>query len=313
MEKPYDNHVDISLSNNILLTFVILLNFVNYNQIDRQALIANMSNFRYIVYSAKLLVPTKLNFDSAKKRKADVSQELQLESQSEIKGIAHWIDQNTDYDFVVVTHDPAKIEGRNCFRWCEDITCEHQHLLVHSDENVKHMEQTLKSFIRHESKVLPDIRARIFIPGDEKLSFALQFLNLKREDIKRRGEVFETLFRADDLNIDLATKRNDNMDAVWEIERSSGVRRTDWAAMSEYQQRLLAKIDSLESSGSPFKRSLEDFIDILAVGWGSFYRSDHSSYLHVQCGLSNAQCSCWECWESGLESADESSRSKDSQ
>ena len=83
------------------------------------------------------------------------------------------------------------------------------------------MEQTLKSFIRHESKVLPDIRARIFIPRDEKLTFALQFLNLKREDIKRRGEVFETLFRADDLNIDLATKKNDNMDAVWEIEPES--------------------------------------------------------------------------------------------
>ena len=267
----------------------------------------NNSKFRYIVYSANLLVPAKWTFDSGKKRKAEVNHELQLESQSEIRGFAHWIDQNTEYDFVVVTHDPSKDENKSCFRWCEDIGSEHQHLLVHCSENVKHMEQTLKSFIRHESRVLPDIRARVFIPKDEALTFGLQFLKLKREDIKRRGEVFEKMFRSEELGIDLSTKNADQMESTWEIERSSSCRRTDWTTMSEYQQRIMAKIDSLESSGSPFKRTLEDFIDILAVGWGSIYRSDHSSYLQVQCGLTSAQCSCWECWDAGLETSSESS------
>ena len=52
-------------------------------------------------------------------------------------------------------------------------------------------------------------------------------------------------------------------------------------------------------------RSVEAFIDILACGFGSFHYTDHSTYLEVRCGLSAAQCSCWECWESSLESSED--------
>ena len=61
-------------------------------------------------------------------------------------------------------------------------------------------------------------------------------------------------------------------------------RRQECATMTEYQRRILAKIESLESTDSPFKQKLEDYIE--ATGWGSIYRTDHSTYLKVQCGMS---------------------------
>ena len=87
---------------------------------------------------------------------------------------------------------------------------------------------------------------------------------------------------------------------IWEIERSCPNIRSESASMTEYQ-RILAKIESLETTFSPFKQTLEDYIDILATGWGSIYRTDHSVYLEVQCGMNNSQCTCWECWDAPLE------------
>ena len=61
------------------------------------------------------------------------------------------------------------------------------------------------------------------------------------------------------------------------MERSCPNRRQECATMTEYQRRILEKIESLESTDSPFKQTLEDYIDILATGWGSIYRTDHST------------------------------------
>ena len=153
------------------------------------------------------------------------------------------------------------------------------------------MEKIIKSYIRHESKVLSEIKARIFTPTSASQTFNEQFLRFNSSDIIRRGDIFEQFTR----NADTV------MDILGEIERSCPNRRLESASMTEYQKRTLAKIESLESTDSPFKQTLEDSIYILATGWGSTYRTDHSVYLEVQCGMNNAQCTCWECWDAPLE------------
>ena len=53
---------------------------------------------------------------------------------------------------------------------------------------------------------------------------------------------------------------------IWEIERSYPNIRSESASMTEYHRRILAKIESVETTVSPFIRTLEDYIDILATG-----------------------------------------------
>ena len=81
-------------------------------------------HYRFIVYSAKLLVPTKLtletNVSSQKKRKLD-SNEISLSVQNQTRGLAHWIDSHTDYDFAVISQEAGAQNTSNCFRWCEDL------------------------------------------------------------------------------------------------------------------------------------------------------------------------------------------------
>ena len=131
-------------------------------------------------------------------------------------------------------------------------------------------------------------------------------------DVVRRGEQFEHFLRADELGLDKRT--NEKMDIVWEIEKTCPVRPLQLTTLNEDQRRLLAKIESLQSSDSPFKSSLESFIDILAAGYGSVNMSEHSAFLKIECGLTEAQCSCWECWENDLinnEGSDEKNENPD--
>ena len=268
-------------------------------------------NYRFIIYSAKLLVPAKLSLETAsvsqKKRKHEAS-EVSLSIQNQTRGLTQWIDSHTDFDFAVVSHEAGSENSGICFRWCEDLTSDHQHIMVCSD-NPKQMEKTIKSFVRHEGKVLYEIRTRMFVPQSPLQTFINQFLGIGAVDVVRRGEQFEHFLRADELGLDKRT--NEKMDMVWEIEKTCPVQ---LATLNEDQRRLLAKIESLQSSDSPFKSSLESFIDILAAGFGSVNMSEHSAFLKVECGLTEAQCSCWECWENDLinnEGSDEKNENPD--
>ena len=264
--------------------------------------------FRYLVYSAKVLVPTKTPIDnsnaSASKKRKSESSELSLTAKSQQKGLAYWLDAYTDFDYAVINHDPSLHTHLESVRCCDDITWEHQHIMIFS-ETPKQMEKTLKSFVRYEGKVLHEIRARLFIPLEPFETFKEQFLHVSARDVAQRGDEFEKFLRAEELGLLNTSNRTPKMEVIWGIEKSSPIRRLELSTISDYHRRLLAKIESLESTDSPFKQSVEAFIDILACGFGSFHYTDHSTYLEVRCGLSAAQCSCWECWESSLESSED--------
>ena len=50
--------------------------------------------------------------------------------------------------------------------------------------------------------------------------------------------------------MDISPKRSSLMETVWEMERSCPNRRQESATMTEFQRRILAKIESLESTDS---------------------------------------------------------------
>ena len=178
-------------------------------------------NYRFIIYSAKLLVPTKLSLEttpvSQKKRKHE-SSEVSLSIQNQTRGLTQWIDSHTDFDFAFVSHEAGSENSGSCFRWCEDLTSDHQHIMVC---NPKQMEKTIKAFVRHEGKVLYEIRTRMFIPQSPPQTYINQFLGIGTVDV-RRGEQFEHFLRADELGLDKRT--NEKMDIVWEIEKTCPVR-----------------------------------------------------------------------------------------
>ena len=166
-------------------------------------------------------------------------------------------------------------------------------------ENPKQIEKT-KSFIKHESKVLQEVRARMFIPHSPLGTFMAQMLRLGAVDVTRRGDVFENFIRSDGLGLE--ANSIERMDCVWEIEKDCPIRRLELSTLTEDQRRLLGKIESLLASDSPFKSTLEAYIDILASGFGSIHQTDNSAFLEVRCGLRNAQCTCWECYEDSFDS-----------
>ena len=250
-------------------------------------------HYRFSVYSAKVLVPAKLSPEPSstlsKKRKHDDSVDDPFSVPSQPHGLAYLNGAYTDLSFAVATHDISSTIITSCFRWCEDLSSEHQHVMVVS-ENPKQMEKTIKSFIKHESKVLQEVRARMFIPHSPLGTFMAQMLRLGAVDVTRRGDVFENFIRSDGLGLEANTIQR--MDCVWEIEKACPIRRLELSTLTEDQRRLLGKIESLQASDSPFKFTLEAYIDILALGFGSIHRTDHSAFLGVRCVLRTARCTC---------------------
>ena len=115
-----------------------------------------------------------------------------------------WIASHTDFVFAVVYHEAGSENSGSCFRWCEDLTSDHQHIMVCSG-NPKKMEKTIKEFVRHEGKVLYEIRTRMFIPQSPLQTFINQFLGIGAADVVRRGEQLEHFLRADELRLDKRT------------------------------------------------------------------------------------------------------------
>ena len=165
----------------------------------------NLDNFRYIVYSAQVLIPSHFPFDSNSKRRKTDPREANQTTQVQPKGPAHWIDQFTEWQFAVVNHEPEKTQQH--FRWCDDISFEHHYILVYTNDNPKYMEKIIKSYIRHESEILFEIKARIFAPTSAFQTFNQQFLRLNVSDITRRGEIFDQFTRNADTVMDISPKR----------------------------------------------------------------------------------------------------------
>ena len=254
-----------------------------------------LSSFRFIVYSAQILLPAQQTVESlsGKRRKTEHPQ-LTLTSQQHTKGLAHWIGSLQSS-----TMSPTKLTQ------------------VHpSDGVMTSPRSTSTSFFiqtiilntwRKLSSLLFDMKAKYSTKSEhECLCPKAAFRHLINSSCystywrfqdEGRGEIFEEFIRNTDSLVENIPKRSQQMDLVWEIERSSPARRTEINTLTEYRKRLIAKIESLQSTGFPFKDTIEAFVDILGASLGSLYRTDHSMFIEVYCGLTNAQCSCWECWD----------------
>ena len=64
--------------------------------------------------------------------------------------------------------------------------------------------------------------------------------------ITRRGDIVEQFPRNADTLKDISPKRRSLMETVWEMQPSCRNRRQEFATMTEYHRRILAKIESRE-------------------------------------------------------------------
>ena len=58
---------------------------------------------------------------------------------------------------------------------------------------------------------------------------------------------------------------------------------------------LFQRLVELEKSDAPFKDSILSYIDLLQNGIGRIYLSEHRCTLDIDLGVTNAQCTRFEC------------------
>ena len=87
--------------------------------------------------------------------------------------------------------------------------------------------------------------------------------------------------------------------SVWEYEKKNNS--LGASVGSEKALFLFQRLLELESSDAPFKDSILSYIDLLQKGFGRFYVTEHSRTLDIDLGVTNAQCTCFECMTQPLQ------------
>ena len=80
--------------------------------------------------------------------------------------------------------------------------------------------------------------------------------------------------------------------SLWELEKNNSFGN---CADSEKALYVFQKLLELEKSDAPFKDTIISYIDLLQRGVGRFFVTEHSRTLDIDLGVSNAQCTCYEC------------------
>ena len=130
------------------------------------------------------------------------------------------------------------------------------------------------------------------------VSYPEDFLSRNKQQISRQ-------FHFSKRREDEIPHESENHRRTWlQIQKCVGVRKTQflgrirWVRESiVFFQRLL----ELESSDAPFKDSILSYIDLLQKGFGRFYVTEHSRTLDIDLGVTNAQCTCFECMTQPLQ------------
>ena len=85
---------------------------------------------------------------------------------------------------------------------------------------------------------------------------------------------------------------------MWEYEKHKSL---GASVGSEKGLFLFQRLPELESSDAPFKESILSYIGFLQKGFGRFYVTEHSWTLDINLGVTNAQCTCFECMTQPLQ------------
>ena len=86
--------------------------------------------------------------------------------------------------------------------------------------------------------------------------------------------------------------------SVWKYEEHNSL---GASVGSEKALFLFQRLLELESSDAPFKDSILSYIDLLQKRIGQFYVTEDSRTLDIYLGVTNAQCTCFECMTQQLQ------------
>ena len=109
---------------------------------------------------------------------------------------------------------------------------------------------------------------------------------LNTSTISVRGERMQSLLKKATDGIGC------NFKCTWEFKKQNPL---GTSGDTEKAFFLFQRLVELEKSDTPFKDTVFSFIELLQKGIGQLYLSEHSRTLDIDLGVSNAQCTCFEC------------------
>ena len=169
---------------------------------------------------------------------------------------------------------------------CQTLPSNHHHTLLFIPACVD-AEKTLKQTIMQVLSTAQNAHVKLMTVSYPENFLRAETNKLNTSAISVRGEKMQSL---------LKKKTTDgigcNFKCTWEYEKQNPL---GTSGDTEKALFLFQRLVELENSDAPFKDTVISFIELLQKGIGRLYLSEHSRTLDIDLGISNAQCTCFEC------------------
>ena len=174
---------------------------------------------------------------------------------------------------------------------CQTLPSNHHHTLLFIPACVD-AEKILKQTIMQVLSTAQNAHVKLMTVSYPENFLRSETNKLNTSAISVRGEKMQSL---------LKKKTTDgigcNFKCRWEYEKQNPL---GTSGDTEKALFLFQRLVELEKSDAPFKDTVISFIELLQKGIGRLYLSEHSRTLDIDLGVSNAQCTCFECFSQPL-------------
>ena len=169
---------------------------------------------------------------------------------------------------------------------CQTLPSNHLHTLLFIPACVD-AEKFLKQTIMQVLSTAQNAHVKLMTVSYPENFLRAETNKLNTSAISVRGEKMQSL---------LKKKTTDgigcNFKCTWEYEKQNPL---GTSGDTEKALFLFQRLVELENSDAPFKDTVISFIGFLQKRIGRLYLSEHSRTLDIDLGVSNAQCTCFEC------------------
>jgi len=243
--------------------------------------------FREIPYNYWLLLfstdETRENFDEVQKDKSHMP--------PSVTEMMEVLSNANDCQFIFRKHKNGENSNGELNDFCQSMPSNHSHILLYLPQ-ISGAEKLIKQSISQTLLHVQNAKVKLLT-----LSYPESFLKAETsifqdESLVIKGERMQNLIR-----VKTSEGLGCKFVSSWEFEKHNSLGNCHDSEKALY---LFQKLLDLERSDAPFKDTVISYIDILQRGIGRFFATEHNKTLDIDLGVSNAQCTCYECFNPPL-------------
>ena len=220
----------------------------------------------------------------------DENRESQKEGNSEMPvSVAEMLETLTNSNgcqFIYRKHKNGENSDGELNDFCQSMPSNHSHILLYIPY-FSGAEKLIKQSVSQTLSNVQNAKVKLLTVSYPENFMKTEISMFHDESLIIRGERMQKL-----IKVKTTETLGCKFVSSWEFEKHNSLGNCPESEKALY---VFQKLLQLEKSDAPFKDTIISYIDLLQRGMGRLFLTEHSRTLDIDLGVSNAQCTCYEC------------------